>query len=267
MTTTQLRNDQNIDLLSADFVTRNEFYQNGARLQNSVNTLLRDGGGRQRWGWLATSPQLFGAAAPTTLTETNIDDTNYKATSNGAPCVDFNGSNEILNAGVVNWSKPTSNTFLNWVWVNIDATTGAQQYIYGTWVGGNYEWLLVYNQGTGKFRAQVRSGVPSTILIDSTHAFSFDTWYFVGMYYQPSTLLRIYVGDTSDTSLTITSNTTSIPASITSTGGAFTIGGSSALGNLLNGFISISSGWCNVPATNIDEYATRIFHETRWFYQ
>jgi len=108
-------------------------------------------------------------------------------------------------------------------------------------------------------------------LVWSTYPDSPDVWYFVAGYFVPGALMRIFVGASTDSALTIDSNVVAIPASIQNSAANFTIGAAwnapGAVTFQWDGYIGIIGGRCNVPSAAINGHVSRLFHLTKALYQ
>lgn len=256
-----------VSLLEPFFTRRREFYGDGARLLSAVLTTHREGGGDLRWGWLADSLFLHGqaAAAGNALTGVNISSADYFATANGGPYAALDGATEYFDGGDRTWAEVGAEEFLVWQWVNTGTVAAGPAGIVSKYGGaGHRAWLLRRNAAA--FQAYVSGDGTATVNVTSTHGVAVDTFYFTAFYFQPSTLLRIYVGAATDSALIIDSNVVGIPAAIFAGGTASFLMGVGG-GGYWNGYLGPGFGRCNVPAAKVDGYVTRLFHLGRWFYE
>lgn len=272
----QWQPDELIDILKGVFTTRKEFIEDGARLTSAILATHRQGGGDLRWGWLADSPALHGRANASNqhLTETAITAADYFATTNGGPYIDFDGATEYLSAGDRTWAEVGAEETLVWMWAKADTLASNDRIICSKWGAGagHRQWHLYWDVGNGAFQFEVSVDGTAISAVTSTYVEATTKWYFVAGYFYPSDAagLRIAVGEANDARLTIDSSVS--PASIF-TGGtsAFEIGSENVGSNKWDGGIGIGNMRMNVPAgtsfAGIDGYMSRLFQQTRWFYQ
>jgi hypothetical protein len=182
--------------------------------------------------------------------------------------VTLDGTNDYLTITDPAWGEMGAEECLVWCWCYVtDLTATRVALAKDTGAAGGREWSLVYNLGATDFRFQVSGDGTAMTVVDTSLTEAINTWYFIVGYYQPSTLLRIYVGDADDATLTIDSNTTSIPASVATAGTPnLTIGAFSGGGSPWPGRMAAAAMRANVPAANIDSMVDRVFQLTRRFY-
>jgi hypothetical protein len=276
--TKQVRNPESVNLQSPDFLRREEFYQDGARIWDALYGTHREGGGRIRWAWQADGPSLWTSGdGVVTMNEVSLADSNYAATANGGPYVNLDGANDWLDViGVNPWQEPGAEEFLVWSWCNLTDHLSTHEII-SKWdnsAAGTRSWDLGWGIFGGRFYMSIYD-VPAGLvrLVWSTYPDIADTWYFVAGYFVPATLMRIFVGAATDSVLTIDSNVLNVPNSIQNVPAApLTIG---AAWNVYPGGptfwwwgkIGIIGGRCNVPSAAIDGHVSRLFHLTRALYQ
>lgn len=268
--TTQQRNQQMVDLLTPDFITRREYYLSGARLQEALYMPTPHGGGRRRWAWDACSGEILSCfTGLTLLTETNISNADYEVTRYGAPCVSLDGATEYYAIADSAWQEGGAENFFVWGWFRFDAFAGAMGLISKVDTGSDLRsWMLYYTGAAGSFSWLVNSTglAAANVIVSSSVAEVVDTWYFIAGFYQPSTLIRIFVGAASDMSLTVDSNAVGIPASLFNGAAPFGIGCYHNVGAataLLDGYVSQNAGWGNTPAADINSVATYIWARTK----
>lgn len=220
---------------------------------------------------MADSRQNYGTGATTLWTETNITAADYFATTYGGPYVNLDGATEYLSIADAAWQEGGADELFVWHWVNGQTLAGADRVIcskYNTAV--NQSWRLYWNNAAGAFRFSTSAVGNADTEVTSTYAETTGTWYFVAGYFQPGTLMRICVGAATDTDLTIDSLAAGIPANLFNGNAALAIGCSYAAGvaaSWWNGFIGVGGAQFNVPATNINAYARRLFGLTQKIYQ
>lgn len=282
----QVRNQEMESLLEPHFVKREEFYGDGARMLSAVLASHRayDGnqgaGGALIWGWMGDSVQCWGRGSTSQWTEGNVSNADYFATDYGGPYVDFDGSTEQIGIADAAWQETGTEEYFVWMWCN-PASVAATMTICAKYDinANNCSWRLILDPTTPSFRFVVNAtgNAVNDVVVTSTLTAVVDTWYFVAGYFLPSTLLRAFVGAATDATLTIDSNVAAIPASLFNGSAPLAIGTShNAPPTMLNGWngnIGIGHGRANVPAgtatayPEINGHATRLFHQTRFFYR
>jgi len=272
------RNNELIGRNVGDLLTRKEFYSDGARLASAILATHRafDGtqgaGGNLIEGWLADSRQVFGTGCVSVWTENNMAFSNYEATTNGGPYATFDGTNEYLSIADAAWQEAGTEEIFTWRWC-YSGDLGANGAIIAkhNTALNNRSWLLHYDNATNRFRWITNAGGGAlgdvALAANIFGAPAINTWYFVAGYFQASTLMRIWVGRSIDDTLTLDSLAVGVPASVFNGNAALTVGATGTPGQYWKGNIGIGHTRFNVPATNINAYATRLFHLTRWFYQ
>lgn len=268
----QERNPDQVRLLSTDFITREEFFADEARILSAVLMMQQGGGSNLRWGWLGDSDQLFGEANTSSpMGSTGISSADYFATNNGGPYVDFNGTTEYFSEADNAWQEPTTRRFLVWTWANIDNYTGDMT-IASKWDASTNEraWRLWFNNAAGVFTFSTSVDGTAVVSVASTYTESLDTWYFVAGWFVPSTRLRIYVAAATELALTQDTNAVATPASIFNGTEDFMIGASdngAGATDLWDGSLGIQAGRLDIPNADVDAYVTKLFGLTRYFYQ
>lgn len=230
------------------------------------------GGGERMWAWegmgfrlntgYGTEPFLITGAGALTANE-------FKCTEWGGPYVDFNGSTHAMtifdDGAEDSWQEPEAYTFLLWSWVKADAFGASSRSIISKWeTSGKLAYNLYWETVTGKLTFAVSSNGTTVTGVESSISESTGVWYFVGGFFNPSTLLRIYVG-AADSDLVIDSNTTSIPASIKSSDSKFHVGMDGG-GHWWDGGIGINAACRGLPAGTVNSYVQLLFEKTRQFY-
>jgi len=207
------------------------------------------------------------------LTEVSIADAEYFATVSGGPYVLLDGVNDHLFATDAAWQEPGANTFLVWAWCYATRFGATDMPIVSKYdTAALRSWMLYWRQATGTLSwlcNQTGAGGAADVVLDSAYAEADSIWYFVAGYFQPSTLMRIYVGASTDAALTITSLAAGVPASLFDGNVLFGIGVNFNAGaplTLWDGRTGILCGRCNVPAATIDSHVTRLFQITRRIY-
>jgi hypothetical protein len=230
------------------------------------------GGGEQMFAWEGISGRLqtsYGSAV--WLVQGGPYPTSFGCTNQGGPYRDFDGGTNamlIFDSGVPEdqWQEPTSNTFLLWAWVNADVLATTNRTVLAKWEASRkYQYILYWDVTVGAFRFVISGNGTNATVVDSSIAESTGTWYFVAGFYNPSTLLRIYVAPATASALTINSNTTSIPASIKDSTSPLEFG-QSAGGSFWDGKIGICAAWRGLPAASVDNYVALLFQKTKQFY-
>ena len=175
----------------------------------------------------------------TTVSSSSLDDR--------IPYAYFDGSTDYLYRADTYGDITGEMTIGCWVYVS-DAS--AARMLMTKYSGTtNWAYRLFYSQASNVFGFSVSGTGAAWISVYSTVAFAASTWYFVVGKYTPSTSLDVYVNGT------ITSNTTSIPASIYNSSANFAIGGDSAgatphLGRISLAFLS----WRALTDADINYY-------------
>jgi len=253
------------------FLGRNEFHHDGARLADAMMWANRDGGGSLLWAFDGQSPAAYGRAAANAapwVEQGGITFSNYAATTNGGPYVTLDGAGEYLSIADAPWMEPSSNPFAIWGWINPDDTASANaRYMFSHHgAAAARSWtLLISNTAPDVY--QFALSIDGTALFAVTSSFTLvSDWTFVAGYFSPSTIASIYVGLATDTSLTVNSETTSVPASVFDANTPLTIGARGDAARLFGGKIGTGLGRINVPSASITSHMTRLFASTRWFY-
>lgn len=277
---TQRRNAQQRSGLDDAFLRNKTFFEDGARLSSAVLATHREGGGKLMYGWMADSPQNYGAGATTLWTETNINIADYLATANGGPYVDFSASPtsrlHILDAA---WQEAGTEELFVWCWAKMSSSVG----VIGTEVviskydtnANNRSWILYLTKGVApslNFQTDQTGAAVVVSTVASSISISADTWYFIAAYFEASTQLRIYTGLATDAVLTTDTRLVGVTASVFNGTAPLALGTAynGAPGTTLypwQGAIGISGSRFNTPTTSIDGYASRLFQMSKWFYQ
>ena len=268
----QFRNEEHNDNQTDQFLDRNKFHHDGARLADSMMWLNRNGGGSLMWAFDGQSTACYGGGSTDTWVPSGIDFGNYAATANGGPYVVLNGTDEYLSITDQPWQESDTFNFLVWGWAYSTDIASGRTFL-SKWDAQGVDersWRL-YLTGASVFGFQCNPNGAGGfgLALSSTLALSNDTWYFVAGYLQPSTLQAIGVGAATDTSLTYTSTTTDVPASVVDLNSALYVGALLTAAGLAYwpGRAGVALARANVPAANIQSHLTRIFASTRWFYQ
>lgn len=113
-------------------------------------------------------------------------------------------------------------------WGYFDDAVGNTEIIIGKWnqVGGGQRSYQIFRNSSGNIVTRVSVDGTAAVLATSTAVVAANTWACVGMSYDPSTSLSVFVGQEGgdDGLLEKTTNTTSIPASIFNSTADFAIG-------------------------------------------
>lgn len=258
---------------------RNDFEWHGARLLGAGTTDAYFGGGQLAYTFGGTGRQNRGNGA-TSWTQNAIDASNYAAVvptdatfgTGGGSYVTLNGTDEYLSINDASWQEPGAEEVFVWSWVyGTDLTS--DQYAVAKWdVGGDQRcYRLLYNNAVKALQLSVSSdGTAATVVsATSTYAEAVDTWYFLAGYYEPSSIVRVYVGAATDVELTADDTAGAPPASLFSGTANLLIGAgenTAAAAYFWTGRIGRTAGWYNTPSANIGAYANRIFNQTKWAY-
>lgn len=270
----QQRNPELVRNLTTDFLTNERFFLDGARLLSATLATHAAGGGQLTYSWLADSSQNYGIGAATAWTQLNVTPADYFATAYGGPYVDLNGLSEALYIPDAMWQEAVTEELFIWHWCNPAnfAATISIASKYDT-NGNNCSWRLIYDNATGNFQFVVNgTGNPvNDVAVGVTYTETASVWYFVAGYFESATQIRAWVGKATDSALSSNSVVVGIPASVSNGTAPLAIGTSfnnaPILLNGWSGYIGIGSMRFNVPATDIDAYASRLFAMTQQLYQ
>lgn len=267
----QDRNAEMVENLVQDFPTRNEYAQSGARLSDVMMWLNRDGGGSLMWAFDGQSLACYGRNVASVWAENNITIANYAAVAGrGGPYFTTDGVNQYLSIADNPLQESGAYKFLVWSWCYptdiTNSRTIAAKYV---WATNNRSWVLRYDLTSTSFQwlCNATGAAGGNVTVASGHsAIITDTWYFVAGYFEPSTQMKIYVGANTDPSLTVTTLTAAVPASLFNGIAALTLGADGNPSTYFIGRNGIGLARANVPAANINSHVTRLFQATRWFY-
>jgi len=284
--TAQKRNDEMIRLLSGDFPTRYDWQSNPAQMVGALQMMHRsyDGsmgiGGALMYSWPGDRLAVDSFIGSQALTSLNLVQGDFGVTANGAPYVNLDGVTEAAYVADASWQEVTSHTFFVWHWCRT-TTLASSHYVVSKYdlTGNNCSWALLHDNAVTSFIFRVNGTGISANNVDATLSYTelTNTWYFVAGYYNPSTLTRVFVGAATDSTLTVGSKTVGVPASLYDGTAPLCLG--SAFNNaptLLSpwsGLLGIGGARINVGTgtaasyPEINAYAARLFHMTRWFYQ
>jgi hypothetical protein len=282
----QIRNDQMEGLLGGAFTTRKEFVQDGARLLSAVKATHRAndggvwGGGQLVEGFMADSVQANGMAATAGVwTTLNLGIAGWLSTNRGGPYAMF--TNSALYIPDAAWQESGSANLFVWKWVLTGSTASSQtiESKYDT-NGNQCSWRLWLNSAGPAFSFTANAGgAPGgDVVVASSHAVVTSKWYFVAAFFLWSTLMRIFVAQSTDDVLRITNLSIGVPASLFNSSAPLTIGSSwnnaGALTQLnpWGGYIGVGNLRFNTPSgaspyAAPTAYATRLFQMTKWFYE
>lgn len=281
----QKRNDELVSLLSADFLRMYDWQSNPSQMAGALQMMHRayDGslglGGALMYAWSADRIALDSYNGSQLMTLVNIGRDDFGQTTNGGPYMNLDGSTEALYIADAPWQETLTYTMFVWHWARTTTLDSIQNISSKYDVNGNNcSWRLSYDDTDGlRFGCNATGNMADNVWVNSSHAVAVNTWYFVGGYFNPSTLMRVFVGSATDASLTATSLTVGIPASLYDGTAPLAIGtafnSSPTLLYPWSGLIGIGGARINVgvgTATSypeINAYAARLFHMTRWFYQ
>jgi hypothetical protein len=274
----QQRNPELVRNLTADFLTNERFFLDGARLLSAVLATCGPVGGQLVEGFMADSVEANGTAstaAPGVWTVQNIVTADWLATAYGGPYLSF--TNASLYMSDATWQEAGTYNFFVWKWVNTGTLASSQtvQSKYQT-VGNQCSWRLWLDSAgpTFSFTTNPIGAAAADVTVSSTKTLAADEWFFVAGFFVASTLMRIFVGRSDDTDLTVDDLAVGVPAGVFNTTAPFTIGSSwtnfGILSNLdpWSGFIGVGHTRFNaLPAASITAYARRLFGMTKEFYQ
>lgn len=222
-------------------------------------------------GWLANSLQVFGQAATVNVwTGTGITIANYGAMSGGGAFIALNGSDEYLTLADAGWNEVGTYKLVAWWWVYSSAG-GSDRAIIGKMKSTDEQsWLMHQDASTGwTFSVNGTGAEADRKVIASSHALAATTWTFVGVFYEPSTGIRIYVGEVGDTTLTMDENTTSIPAALFNGTADLRLGATSTPAMYWNGYLgagAIRIGGYSYMDDYVGTYLQRVFDMTKYLY-
>ena len=284
--TVQKRNDEMVRLLSADFPTRYDWQSNPALMLSALQTMHRayDGtsgiGGALMYAWLGDRTAIDSFVGSQALTAPSVGYDDFGITANGAPYVDLDGFTEVLYVADAAWQEPGAEELFVWHWCQT-TTVAASQTVASKYDtnANNCAWRLWYNSASSSFEmvCNATGNAANDITASLTYTEAINTWYFVAGYYNPSTLMRVFVGAATDSTLTVGSQTVGVPATLYD--GTAPLGLGTAFNSaptLLapwNGLLSIGGARMNVGTgtatayAEVNAYASRLFQMTRWFYQ
>jgi len=267
MPTKQRRNAELVANLKPDFTTRPEFYHAPARLNDALYWPTRFAGGYRRWAWQATSANLMTSTGDNTLTGVNISAGDFGATDHGGTWIDLDGASEYMWIADAVWQEAGAATFFVWSWVQPATLVGDMVVVGHDLPAANRSWSLHWNVGVGQYRWLVSGDGAAGFSIDSSYPETAGDWNFIACWYDPSTIISIWVGEANDPVLVKDSLAVAIPASLFDGVADFAIGARPGPTRYWDGKISNIGAWSNLPATYIDAHVAQLFHTTRWFYQ
>jgi len=238
---------------------------------NSIFNTHRFGGGQLMWGFDGHSRAILSSPGGLAWTENAIADSNYRATTYGGPNITLDGGAEYLSNTDANWQESTTYPFLVWSWcypTDISANRMiAAKYLWST---NNRSWYLRYDLALTDFTflCNATGLAGGNVVVPSTYgAVVADEWYFVAGYFEPSTLMRIYVGMNTDAGLTIDSLGVAVPASLYNGAADLTIGADGNPATYFLGNIGIVGARVNVPSAAIDDHVGMLFEMTKDIYE
>lgn len=203
------------------------------------------------------------------LTSNNIPKFGYE---NLVPYGWFNGTTQYLSradGGAADWADVLGTetkiiaaqrglTIGGWFW--IDASTAANQNLMAktTGVGAARSYLMWYDDATTvpNFTICLGAGASTSVVgtAGTTGTVDFNTWYFWCGRFDPSTELKIWLNENTNT------NVVAIPASINDTGAPFTIGANGVPALYLDGRASLCFLSMNAVS---DAIIFSLFQQTR----
>jgi len=259
--------------LRADYLNRDEFHQNGARLADMLSWMNRDGGGVLVWGFSGQSSQNYGEGYTTAWTPNNIVYTDYSARAHGGPLCTFDAgaANEFFNITDDPWQETGTASFFVACWCLMGTIQAADMTLFAKYddnVGNECSWWLGYDVSAESFMFScVSTGNPNDdVFVTSTAVIEEGEAYLVAGFFNPSTLMSIGVGGASASIMTYTTQETDVPASLFDTDADLTIGATDVQDKWWDGGIGVGLGRANVPGTSIRSYMTRLYAAGRWLY-
>jgi hypothetical protein len=230
----------------------------------------RHGGGRLMWQFDGQSVHV--GSYNTIWAETNILQENYESCEvGGGPYVRLNGTDEYLTIADAAWQETGGEEFLVWAWVY--ATSAQDGTIVSKWdanAGNLRSWRLLWDATPSLSLIVNQTGVGGAgVSVTSSETLVAETWYFCAGYYEPNSVMNVYVGANTDAALTKDTLAVGIPASTFDGAAALSIGVMTAAAGLDNywaGEIGIVQGRANVPVGDIDEHVNMLFQSTLPFY-
>jgi len=274
--TVELRDAKRIRELTSDFLTRNEHFLAGSRLDAPLNE-HRHGGGALMYAFGADHPAIESYIGSQQLVAPGFTLPSgfayWSATSNGGPYGTFDGSTRALYISDAPWQEAVGNTLLVWHWTYLNTlaatSTISSKYDFGI---NARSWVLFYQAATAFRWFTNATGLGAgDVTLNSSYTVAANTWYFTAGFYQPSTLMRIYVGAATDPALTIDSLVAGVPASLHNGAAPLGIGTifntAPTLVNSMDGRIGRGGARIATPVTNIDAFVNQLFAETQSKYQ
>jgi hypothetical protein len=233
--------------------------------------------GENHWWWEATArgASWNRSLGSQQLQSVGINGADFGVVQTGGPYVDLNGTTEYLYYTNLGWQHFGANSAIVWGWVNPTAWT-TDRTIFSKWHTNQYSWdLLWYNVPANySFIVSPVAGGAGTASVDSTQTTAgLGDWTFVMGFFDPSTLMKIYVAKATDDELVTDRNVVAIPAAGANTTADFMIGATGqtgvAVGSYWSGKIGIGNYWLIVPGTEalIDAWAAYLFHLTKPHYR
>lgn len=227
------------------------------------------GGAVLMLGWLGNSREVHGQAATAGVwTEAGITIANYGVYRYGGPFIMLNGSDEYLTLADAGWNEVGAYNLMAWWWVYTGGG-GSDRAIIGKTKGTTEQsWLMYQDAVLGWcFYVNGTGADADKKLVSSNHALTASRWTFVGVFYKPSTSIRIYIGEAAyDTTLTVDENTTSIPASLFNGTADLRLGATSTpamywSGGIGGGVVRLGAGGDIVDY--VDDYMQDAFNKTK----
>lgn len=267
----QRQNEEQIKLLGARLLPRREYLEYGTNLNAGYRQHL-EGGGALIYDFGADRPAMPTFNGDIAATYAGLTFSSFQSTARGGPYTIFDGQSSVIYYPDATWQESGTENLFTWHWCNTNDNSTTQD-ICGKWdVNSNRSWILEL-LGGGSFRLITNATglAPVSVTISSTISVNNDTWYFVAGFWQASTLQRIFAGSASDQSLTVDSLAAGVSVSLYNGTAPLAIGSgfnnAPTLVNPWSGYIGIGALRFATPATNINGYASRIFHETKYYYQ
>lgn len=275
--TTQVRNDQMVELLRADFFARNE---PNAAWSHTVSDHLLLPALRGFWPMSANHATANGVFVDDIACGYDLEMINTPEIMIGIqgllPCVHFTSANsEYLTYGADDIQHDILGTETNVIaaqrglamgcWVHF-ATLGATVGIMGKWAGaGNQRSYSLYKTAANVLQFYVSGNGIASVVVSSAAVIAAGIWYHVVCRYVPSTTIDIYVDGVR------TSNAVGTPASLFNSTQPLEMAIVDA-GNYLNGYLSLawlaaSTCWDGAAGTRdvipwcLYEHSKRLFNK------
>lgn len=270
----QRQNEEQIKLLGTRLLPRREYLEYGSNL-GAVSHQHLQGGGALIYDFGADRPAMPTFNGDTAATYAGLTFDSFQATSRGGPYTVFNGSTSVIYYPDAAWNEVSDATLgcdelFVWHWVNTTTIASRQIIASKRDTGNQASWQMYYEPAITSFAALVSTDGSTLVTRGNTLVVSASTWYFAAMYWQASALLRSFVGTVTDASLTIASSVAGIPATLFDGTAPLAIGSRFNVAPTLlepwSGYIGRGRLEFGIPASAINGYASRLFHQTKHYY-